>query len=142
MADKICSLKHAAPYSQQSVLNRSVCRLPGYNAVWSPSGEFLAVIASPKVLILDGASKKQLVSLPCPEAKALAFSASEQLLHTHQQPHKIDGAAAPNLKVRPAFASCMCTGGCPACGIWRCVPHPAATRAPWHPALATLAIDP
>ena len=80
-----------------------MCRLPGYNAVWSPSGKFLAVIASPSVLILDGTSKTQLARLSCPETKALAFSASEQLLHTHQQPHKVDGAAAPNLKVRPAL---------------------------------------
>ena len=69
--------------------------------MWSPSGQLLAVIASPKVLVLDGGSRKQLAALDCPETKAVAFSASEQYLHTHQQPHKIDGAAAPNLKVRP-----------------------------------------
>lgn len=84
------------------MLQHLSCRLSGYNAVWSPSGKLLAVMASPKVLVLDGTTRKQLASLTCPETKAVAFSASEQYLHTHQQPHKIDGAAAPNLKVTSA----------------------------------------
>ena len=77
------------------------CRLPAYDGVWSPSGKLLAVMASPKVLVLDGKTRKQLAALECPETKAVAFSASDKLLQTHQTPHKVNGASAPNLKVCP-----------------------------------------
>ena len=79
--------------------------------MWSPSGKLLAVLASPDVLVLDGASRKQLAALPCPETKAVAFSRSEQYLQTHQTPHKVNGAAAPNLKVCCPGTCCVVMAG-------------------------------
>ena len=93
--------------------------------MWSPSGRLVAVLASPSVLVLDGRTRKQLAALTCPETKAVAFSASEALLQTHQTSHKVNGAAAPNLKVQSACCVLLCSSCCGAVGCTCWCPDPA-----------------